>query len=286
MPATLAYRRAVLGMQRRTVDPATMSVIGEFAGLLRLELHGLFLADESILGLAEMPFVREFHRLSGGWQPLDATRLAAEFDATAREAERMFGEWQRRLSVGCTFEIVRGGAVHAMAGMSAHDIMIVPEPANPVERVVQPFARLVAAAFSSRAAVLLLPPRVERRTGSILVLAGSPDDSALATAFSIAAASGEQVVVAAPREIAEDPAVAAQARGAGVSMMPLSLPNLALPVRALARHLDPAREHLIVVTRGTLGSGRNDDLPALAEERRVPVLVVEPVEHEDQGKAA
>lgn len=276
MPTTIAYRRAVLGLHRRHIDPATFNFVSEFVDRFRLDLHGMFVSDEAVLGLAEMPFVREFSRLGGAWQPLDPQRLVSEFEAEAREAERMFGELKQRLSAACTFEVVRSGAARAMEAVSSRDIMIVPEPSDPVERLLQPFARLFAEAFKSRAAVLLLPPRVARGTGSILVLAVSPDDPAIGTAIAIAVASGEGLVIAGPRGTADDPAIAARCEAAGLPLTPLILPLPSLSMRALLLELAPVQERLIVVARGTLGARMDVALTALGEARRVPVLAVEP----------
>lgn len=235
------FRRAVIGMHPR-MPRQGMTLAVDLAVLLQLELHGLFVEEAGLLGLAGLPFARELRPL-GGWRPLEASGLAEDLQLLARASERLFAEATRRLERASRFEVVRGSTAEALGAVSrSGDILVIVEPASPAEQATLQFSAMMSAAFRSRAAVLLVPPRLARRTGPVVALADATDDPAVAAAADIAAAAGEKLVVRAM---------------AG----------------ALAPGSWPVGERLVVVTRGSF-----DDAvaPALASRRAVPVLVVEP----------
>ena len=77
MAQQLEFRRIVLGCP--TIRPNHgMRLAAEMARLLQLDLFGLFVEEESLCGLAALPFVREFQLLGGGWRPLDIERLSRD----------------------------------------------------------------------------------------------------------------------------------------------------------------------------------------------------------------
>lgn len=273
------FKRIVLGLHQSAADRATLGLAAELAALMRLDLHGLFVADETLLGVAGLPFAREFRALAREWRPLDVARMAEELDLAARSAERLLAEAARRLAVASSFEIVKGSATGAITGVpAAGDIVIIREPRTTGELIAPPFDELMRAAFRSAASVLVVPSRIARHTGPIVACAAEPDDPAIRIAASIAAAARESVVlIAADGDIAGHPEVVAAAAEAGIALAPLATRRETLSdARAVSHLLAHVRERLIVMTRGAVGH-RHDDLPPLlAAVRQVPVLVVEP----------
>ena len=273
------FKRIVLGLHQSTADRATLGLAAELAALMRLDLHGLFVADETLIGVAGLPFAREFRALARQWQPLDVAHMAEELDLAARSAERLLAAAAKRLAVASSFEIVKGSTSSVIAGGScAGDIIIVSEPRTAGEQITQPFAGLMQAAFRSAASVLVVPSRIVRHTGPIVACAARPDDPAIRVAASIAAAAKETVVlIAADGEIAGDPQIAAAAAEAGVTLSPLAARQETLSdARATSHLLAHVKERLIVMTRGAVGHHHDDLPPLLAAVRQVPVLVIEP----------
>ena len=70
------FTRIVVGLHHGPAQDAAVGLAADLAELLRLDLFGLFITDESVLSLASLPFAREFRPSGGGWQPIDVERTA------------------------------------------------------------------------------------------------------------------------------------------------------------------------------------------------------------------
>ena len=264
------FRRIVLGLPYNRPSHG-MRLAAEMARLLQLDLFGLFVEDESLLGLAALPFVREFQLLGGGWRPLDIDRLSRDLEIAAKNAERAFTEAAKTLRTTCQFEVVRGSMAETIASISrAGDIVLIAEPVNAAESATPQFFATLDAAFHSAAAVLLVPRRIARQSGAIVAIATDPDDPSIQAASAIAAAAKEELIVietsAGKKRISEsDLAV-----GAKIIRLPAAQGGPAdAPVIASA--LQQVRERLVVMTRG------DHSIPiVIASMRHVPILIVEP----------
>jgi hypothetical protein len=273
--ASHSFKRLVLGLQPSAPD-RTMQLAVELAGLLRLDLLGLFLEDTSVRDLASIPFAREFRALGGGWQPIDLDRLSHDLELAARSLERMFTQAAKRLPTRTQFEVVRGPMAESIAAISrTDDIVMIMEPVSPAERVTQQFFWLTEAAFRSAAAVMLVPPQIVRSTGPIVAIAAAPDDPCIAAAAAIAIAAKEElVIIEADHNEANDAYVRKLAADTGLTIEQVaavkgSLPDAAACVQAFRL----LRERLVVMSRGAF----NDTAAlAIASARKVPVLVIEP----------
>ncbi|MCT8974823.1 hypothetical protein [Microbaculum marinisediminis] len=277
MTARIAYKRVVMGLHQSTPDRTTVRLAAEFAGLLRLDLMGLFIEDPGMLAPAQRPGAREFQLLGRRWRPLEPQSLTRDIELCALSARRMLDETAKTLGVPSRFEVVRAALREAMKAVSqASDIVIIAEPHNPAERAIAPFPQLVKAAFESAATVLYLPRRIARARGPVVAIATSPDDPSLATAETIAAAAQESLIVieAFKREAEAAPD---SAGAAGIPVARLSVARSALgDIRSLSSAIDGLRERMIVVTRGAFGEGDGDKPAALAALQSVPLLLVEP----------
>lgn len=273
MAATREFRRAVLGLHQSMLDRATVDLAAEFAQLLRLDMFGFFIEEPDVGGLAGLPFVREFRMLGREWHPLDVERIAREVELSALTARRLITEAAAAHRITCSFEIVRARTEQAIALISqASDVVIIAEPKSAVDRIAGAFPGLAAAAFRSKASVLIVPRRIARPRGPIVALAPAPDDPAIDAAISVAAAARENAVI-----LAEFDRAAATLPSAGLEIASVP-PGMLANERYLIAALDRHRERLIVATRGALGEGAEPLLLSLASARGVPVLVVEPAE--------
>jgi hypothetical protein len=263
------FRRAVLGLQARAPDRALQTAI-KMADLFRLELLGLFIEDSDLRSLATMPFAREYHTLSGAWQAIDPHRLARDLALAAGSVERAFAEAARQSGIRSRFERVPGSAAKTIASISQRDdlIMII-QPDSPAERHTQQYSWLIDAAFGSAAAVMLVPTRVVRDAGPVVVIAASPDDRSLPVAAALAAATKENLVIL---EQPAWPAAHGGAAGRRVGAHNLEIGRNALSgVAELSAALGPVREQCLVVSQGTIVPST---IKGIVSARRVPVLVV------------
>jgi hypothetical protein len=242
------FRRIILGMHRGSPESAAIRAAAQLAELLRLEFVGLFAQDPSVLGLAALPFGRELRSFEREWRPLTAAALAEEMEAAARRAQRMFAETAAALRVTAEFQMVKAPIAETIeAAMRLGDIVAVPAPASPMERITQQFSHLLQAAFRSAGAVLVVPADIARQTGSVVALVAGPDDPGARLARAIATAAKEQMVLI---EVAE-----------GTRRLQEVPPQLGRP-----------SERLLVLARDLYDEAL---VPAMACARRVPVLVVD-----------
>lgn len=256
MSQAVEFRRIVLGLPYR-VPPHAMQLAAEFARLLRLDVHGLFVEEESLRGLAALPFAREFHPL-GGWRPLDMERLSRDLDIAKRHAEKVFAEAAKDLQTACRFEVVRGSIAETLTSMSSSgDIVLITEPETEAERVTAQFRSAVDAAMRSLAAVLLVPSRIARHSGAVVAVAAKPGDPSVGVGKTLAAAANTDLIVVEPFKSGS------QRSGAE--------PDKASAIWQVGSALESVRERLIVMTR-------SEERPPsmIASLRRVPILILEP----------
>lgn len=274
MPAqSHGFKRLVLGLQPSAPGRA-MRLAVEFAGLLNLELLGLFLEDTRLQDLAGIPFAREFRFPGGGWHPIDFDRLSKDLELAASNAERLFANAARQLSTRWQFEVIRELTGETFGSVSrTGDIVMVVSSANPAEHATRQFARLIEAAFRSASAVMLVPPQTARKMGPIIAIAAAPNDPAIYTAAAVAIAAKEEAVIVQAylgdaggvvRELAAETGLKIKSItvGANVLSSPASLSSI---LRGL-------KGRLLVLTRSAapheaaLSAGLFSGIPVLAVE--------------------
>ena len=270
----LGFRRLVLGLQPGA-PASTTELAVELAGLFDLELIGLFIDDDALRHWAAMPAARAISALGAAWNSLEFAHGSGEADYAAESARRRFAVASERLERR-RFEIVRGAAAQALAAISRpEDILVIVPPAAAADRVAEPFASLLEAAFASPAAVMLVPRRIARPAGSIVAIA-APDDPSVEVASAIAAATGESHVVVDMRRAGGEALHLEVRSGTGNhSHRPLRAGPVDYLVEAAPHALRELKERLIVISRGVL---RNEIALAIALIRGAPVLSINPRE--------
>jgi len=282
MSATIARivrRRLVLEFSQGRADVQTMRTAAQFAAMLDLGLHGLFIEDTSMLALAELQFVREIRLPTYEWQTIDAERMQAELRHTAAEARRMLNEVAAAIGVPNAFEVLRGDPGDMIAAtLSADDVVVLAAPPHAGMRLAPGFARLYEAVDRSPASVLLLPVGFTPRHGFIVALLGSADDSSLIPAAQIAVRSKENLLLLFPQngeQFVRDTEEHAVALGMEPSHV-MTRRVRALQAEDVLHALGHARDRLIVVTRHTYPAGGIVEASRIASDRGVPVLLVAP----------
>lgn len=275
----IVRRRMLLEVSYSCADAQTMRTAAQFASMLGLGLHGLFIEDTSVLALAELQFVREIRLPTYEWRAIDAERMQAELRHTAAEARRRLNEAAASIGVPNAFEVVRGEPGDMIAAaLSADDVVVLAAPANAARRLAPGLARLYEAIDRSPASVLLLPAGFAPQHGSVVALLSTADDPSLIAAAQIAVRAKENLLLLLPRDgehklrDAEEHAVALGMPRSHVMTRQLS----ALQAEDVLHALGHTRDRLIVATRHACPVGGIADASRIAADRGVPVLLVTP----------
>jgi hypothetical protein len=266
------FRRMVLGLPHSQADYDAVAFAADLANLLGVDLVGLFASDENLAQLASLPCVREL-RLSGGWHPIDAGQIERVTERAIAEARRRFTDAAKALRVGARFDVARGQIGEVIGSQSVpSDIIAVIEPKNPAERVTHQFRQLLDAALRARAATLLLPSRIQHRRGPVVAIAASEHDPSIRVARKVAESSHEKVIILMPQAAGDAPSPQSGANNAAAHVERRTIRAGLTDVAELLARLAPARERIVVLSRGA-----DLWLPSkLAFQRAVPVLVTEP----------
>ncbi len=253
--APVAFSRIVIDLGSGAPDRETLRLAARFAGLLRIELLGLFAHDPQLAGLVDLPVLREFRTLEQRWLAVPGGDLARYLDLTAALARRALDAAGRSAGVRCHFERTHAAASEAITAVSsATDIIIAAETKAAPGHAPVSFGELVDAALATPAAVLIVPSQVVRARGPVLAIAEpGRDPDLLASAAAIAGAAKERLEVAAPS-------------------------SLALP---LPWGLSESIGEVLIVLPRTVDVGAA--ARALAAHRRVPVLVLPPKDAAKEG---
>lgn len=213
------FKRMVLGLPQSSRDYAAVAAAAELAELLGIALAATFVEDATLLGVAELPYVRELRSLGGGWQQISLEQLEHDIARSAAAARRLFDEVTQLCNIETSFSLVRGSAANVLPSQAtAEDILVIVEPRNPSERVTQQFTELLAAAFSAVAAVMIVPSRIARARGPIVAVAADPDDPSIAKAIGIAAAARERLIMVPVKNFGSSSMFAERVAAAGVKL--------------------------------------------------------------------
>jgi hypothetical protein len=268
MAARPEFKRALLGLHLDAHDRKAIDVAVGLAGLLGLELVGIFATDEALRELASYPGAREFVPAGRVWRPIDIDKMIHEQMLTARAAQRAFDELASASGVSATFQIASGSEAQKFVSMScASDILVVTEPTQASALATHSFSLFFDAAMRSPASVLLVPRSVRRRRGPIVAIAGAPDDPGISVASAIAATTRQELVLIEAYNQGHRAPPASRRRGrelpAGCS------PHRGTAYRGVTRKWQrkPHRHHARGVAATNIGL-------AIAEARRVPVLIL------------
>jgi hypothetical protein len=151
--------RILLALDAASLSKSAFEAAVELAARLDAELHGLFVEDEELLRLAELPFVRHYNISTATGRALDVEGTERELAVLAGQARRSFAAAAARTKVRHSFEVVRGtmSAVLAAAATGI-DLVIVQGSCRPLARHMRMGAPGRNVAFELDRPVLLLEP--------------------------------------------------------------------------------------------------------------------------------
>jgi type IV pilus biogenesis protein CpaD/CtpE len=252
----------------------------EFAHLLGLDLHCLFVEDEALLALAELPFAREIQLPSHKWSRLDAGAIEAEIRQMALQARRLMDEIIRDVGVSAEFQVLRGDPATCIAAVcQTGDIVVVAENDAPTAPATHSLTRLHIGAHESATSILLLPARLKARHGAIVAMLTDTGDPALDMAGRLAALAKEDLVILLPEAAKSNTAQRAEASVKDRAQA-MGLPPARINVRFVHDGGDDDTLHALVGVRERLiVMARAASTPAAASHiavaRGVPLLLVE-----------
>ena len=265
----------VVGVCGELPGHQAIEMAAEMARVFSAEFSALMIEDGSSDILASMPFAREYVPGRAAWQEIGAADVEARRGSVRRRAREVFSEIALAQGLSAGFEVLKGNAQGDLAGVIAHyDIVALAAPAQAGEWMMLPFSALGDAALHARAATLLLPARIARRTGPIAALLDPSDHAGLEMAARLARAASERLVILASglQDVArEAEALAARADLPRERLRIIDIDSGALG--EITQLLGDTGERMLVLGRAFLPQPGLEDVIRLAAARGVPVFI-------------
>jgi hypothetical protein len=194
-------KRVVVPLDAASESGTAIDTAALLAARWRVPLHGVFIEDEELIGLAGLPFARQI-TLGAGLEPLTRDQVEDYFRASAERARHELAATAERHGVKWSFEIVRGPlAADALGG--EHDFMVAGMECRPIGR----YFRVSSHWWSwmeTAARPFLLAKREWESSGSVFTLLrrrGPQSGKAIDIAAQIAAFGSGRLFVAGTPEL-------------------------------------------------------------------------------------
>jgi hypothetical protein len=259
---TARIERVVVALDAISENRAAIDTAARLAARWHARLHGIFVEDDDLLRLANLPFARQVS-LGAGVERLTLQQAERQLRAFAEYARRDLAAAAQRRGIAWSFDIVRGAASAGLGAASATDFVVAGTVTRPVAghfRIECRWWAAVAPAISS----FLLSSRTWDQHGAVVALVHNREPSAerlLDAAAQLAEAAGGQLTVICPGELAEDDSF--------VSWLGERLERYAIPVEIDLAPDDPAALiGRIVELEGRLVAIAADDPQARAASLR------------------
>lgn len=123
--------RVVVTLDAAADNRTSIDTAVRLAAHTKASLHGVFIEDEELLHLANLPFARQI-TVGVGAEPLTREAVELQLQAQAERARRDLVAAASRHGVNCSFEIVRGASGIAVACASEHDLVVAGGQTRPV----------------------------------------------------------------------------------------------------------------------------------------------------------
>ena len=157
--------RVVVPLDSASEMEVAIDTAARLAALWKVPLHGIFIEDEELLGLAGLPF--GFQVTLGGIQKLSRREIERYFRAFAERARRQLAAAAARHHLKWSFAVVRGPLTPDL--LKPRDFVVASAATRPIGSHFRVRARWWSAIASSRHPLLLARRRWELG-GSVLTL--------------------------------------------------------------------------------------------------------------------
>jgi nucleotide-binding universal stress UspA family protein len=116
--------RILVVLQPSPQSGAAMRAAAQLAAQLRVELHGLFVEDDNLYRLCNLPFSQEFGLLSGASRQLDSQAVARQMRALAMSLRQRLGQVADAMQVRWSFQVARGQVADELLAAAEHALLI------------------------------------------------------------------------------------------------------------------------------------------------------------------
>jgi len=123
-------KRVIVPLDAASETGAAIDTAARLAARWRVPLHGVFIEDEELIGLASLPFARQV-TLGAGVEPLTRDRVEDYLRAFGERARRELVAAAERHDAKWSFETVRGPLAPDMLG-GEHDFVVVGAASRPI----------------------------------------------------------------------------------------------------------------------------------------------------------
>lgn len=107
-------KRILIAIDASPSSLAALETAADLAEKLRVELHGLYIKDDNLLRLAQLPFAREFRFSQAESQKIDAKQMAEQVHLQATLAYRHFDELATERKLEHSFHIGQGSIANEL----------------------------------------------------------------------------------------------------------------------------------------------------------------------------
>jgi hypothetical protein len=126
-----AMRRMMLALDALNCETALMEAAVALARALGAELDAVFVEDEDVYAVAELPITQEISLASAREREISGAHVATALRSLAREAEARFREATRRARLPGRFEVRRARRVDALREAFPHADLLLLLPGAP-----------------------------------------------------------------------------------------------------------------------------------------------------------
>jgi nucleotide-binding universal stress UspA family protein len=130
-PMARPIERVVVPLDAASESQTAIETAARLAARTKAPLHGIFVEDEDLLYLAQLPFARQVTPGAGA-APFTPELAELHLRAAAERARRDLIAAAKRHGVKCTFEIVRGSSETALSGASQQDLIVAGALSRPI----------------------------------------------------------------------------------------------------------------------------------------------------------
>ncbi|MBI3515749.1 MAG: hypothetical protein HY060_17070 [Proteobacteria bacterium] len=169
----LAVDRVVVRLDAVSDNGASIETAAGLAARWHVKLHGLFIEDEELLRLAELPFARQIGLAAGPAKAIERSGLEDELRLAARHARRLLADAATQLRIEWSFRTVRRAIGAPFDDTGAGDFIV-------IQADCRPFAHHVRLSSTRRGAppdlgrpTLLLRQRAQVGKRRVIALIGS-----------------------------------------------------------------------------------------------------------------
>jgi hypothetical protein len=267
-------QRIVVPLDAASETATTIDTAVRLAARWHVPVHGVFIEDEELIGLASLPFARQV-TLGAGAEPLTRNDIEGQFRASAERARQELAAAAEQHEVKWSFEVARGPLTADKLGRE-RDLVVAGETTRPIGD----YFRLSSRCWSWMEVVaqpFLLAKRAWETGGSVLTLLrgrGPQSAQTLDMAAQIAGFHSRSLTVAGAFDFAASDDFAAWVSGLleGHSLNLQTEPQALEPAALRQRLLE--LDCRLLVLEADEQDGRTEELRELVEHLTCDVLIV------------